>query len=403
MFSTTISGLNAFRDQLATISDNIANSETTAYKSGEVSFAEVLNSSTSAKSSTSIGNGVNIQTIAGNWTQGSISNTGNATDYALTGSGFFVVRDTAGVTSYTRDGQFSYNANGSLVNAEGMTVQGYAINAATGLPSNAYSDITISNAPLPGVATTTMTNTINLDSATASAGTYSATINNYDSLGNAIPLTLTFTKGAIANTWTWAATIPTADGTATGAGTLTFGTNGKLTGTTNPTISLALTNGATTPQVVTWNLYSGTPSATNGSLTQYAAESSLTNTSQNGIAPGQLKSVSTDDDGIITASYSNGETKAMFQLALADFNDYDGLNKTGNNLYRETPSSGAPIPGVAGSGKFGTLATGSLESSNVDMAQEMSNMIVAQRSYESCARMFTTESEMLSTTVNMGK
>jgi flagellar hook protein FlgE len=183
---------------------------------------------------------------------------------------------------------------------------------------------------------------------------------------------------------------------------LTFDKTGTLTApTTDPTIGITgLTSGAANLSIA-WDI--DTAGASNGSLTQYAATSSLTNTSQDGIAPGQLQSISTDDNGIITASYSNGETKSMFQLALADFNNYNGLNKTGNNLYRETPSSGAPIPGVAGSGKFGTLATGSLESSNVDMAQEMSNMIVAQRSYESCARMFTTESELLETTVNMGK
>ena len=403
MFATTISGLNAFREQLSTISDNIANSETTSYKAGEVSFAEVLNASSSSNSSSSVGNGVAIQNITGDWTQGAISNTGNANDYALTGAGFFVVQDSDGVTSYTRDGQFSYNADGALVNSEAMTVQGYAIDAA-GNASNAYSDVIVSNAPLPGTRTTTMGTTINLNSSELVGATsaFSATVEVYDSLGNATPLTINFVKTA-ANTWSYTPTLPAAVGAVTsGVGALVFNSSGALTTpAADPTITFTLLNGAASPQAVIWDL--ATAGATNGTLTQYSADSTLTNSTQDGIAPGQLKSISTDNYGIITASYSNGETRSIFQLALADFNCYGGLSKVGNNLYRQTPSSGAPIPGVAGSGKFGILASGSLETSNVDMAKEMSNMILAQRSYESCARMFTTESEMLSTTVNMGK
>ena len=150
MFYTSISGLNAFRQQLAVISDNIANSQTASYKGGDVSFAEVI------AAAGSVGSGVNVQDISLGWTQGAISNTGNANDYAVTGAGFFVVRDTAGGTGYTRDGQFSFNATGSMVNADGMTVQGFAIDPITGIVSNIYSNITISAAPIPATATTSM-------------------------------------------------------------------------------------------------------------------------------------------------------------------------------------------------------------------------------------------------------
>ena len=168
---------------------------------------------------------------------------------------------------------------------------------------------------------------------------------------------------------------------------------------TDPTISLALTNGAATPQVVTWDLYK-TAGTTNGDLTQYAGDSSLSGSSQDGTATGQIQSISTDNNGIITASYSNGTTSSLFQIALANFNNYDGLSKSGNDLYTETPASGTPVYGVAGTGKFGTLASEAWRTSNVDMATEMANMIVAQTA-SSCARMFTTESDILKTTIQM--
>ncbi len=396
MFYTAISGLNAFRQQLAVISDNIANSQTASYKGGDVSFAEVI------AAAGSVGSGVNVQDISLGWTQGAISNTGNANDYAVTGAGFFVVRDTAGGTGYTRDGQFSFNATGSMVNAEGMTVQGFAIDPITGIVSNIYSNITISAAPIPATATTSMSTTVNLNSSALVGATsaFSATVNTYDSLGNATPVTITFQKTA-ANTWSYTPTIPAATGAVTsGAGTLTFNAAGALVAVADPTITFTLLSGATSPQTVTWD--TTTAGATNGSLTQYAASSALYSMTQNGTATGQLTGISSADSGIITASYSNGMTRSLYQIALADFQNYDGLSKSGNNLYRDTPAiTGGPILGVAGVGRFGTMASGSVEASNVDMAKEMANMILAQRSYESCARVFSTESEMLKTVVNM--
>jgi flagellar hook protein FlgE len=402
MFYTAISGLNAFSQQLSTISNNVANSETTAYKSTGTSFAEILNSSTSSSSSGNVGDGVTLQSNTVDWSQGTVASTGNSNNFAITGSGFFVVRNTAGVTSYTRDGEFSYNSDGTLVNAEGMTVQGYAIDAA-GNVSTTLSDITISNALIPGTATSSMTTTANLNSSAATGDTFSATVNTYDSLGNTVALTITFTKvdpATATNEWTWTASIPTASGTATGSGTLDFDTSGALVASTDPTISLALTNGAATPQVVTWDLYNAA-GTTNGDLTQCASTSALSDSSQDGTAAGQIESISTDSKGIITASYSNGKTSSLYQIALAGFTNEGGLSKTGDGLYIQTSSSGEPTYGVAKSGQFGTLTSGSLEASNIDLAKELANMIIAQRAYESCAKVFTTESDMMKTLVNM--
>jgi flagellar hook protein FlgE len=399
-FYTVLTGLHAFTEQLSVISDNLSNSETTAYKSNGISFAEVLNNAMSTNVTDSVGNGVTVQDTTASWTQGSLSSTGNSNNLAITGRGFFVVTDASGTTYYTRDGEFQYDSNENLVTATGLYVQGYKINDDGSLGS--LSDINLSSSEsIQATASSEITASINLNSASATGDTYSATINTYDSLGNEVPVTIAFTKSA-SNTWTWTASIDSATGTASGSGTLTFDSSGALESGTNPTITLTLSNGATTPQTITWNLY-GSSGSTNGDVTQNASSSSLSSQSTDGTTSGSLNSISVDKNGVITGTYSNGETKKLFEVALADFSNYEGLKKTGNSLYVESSTSGTATLGVAGSNQFGTLTSGSLETSNVDTATEMANMIVAQRAYEACARMFTVESEILQTTTNMGK
>ncbi len=399
-FYTSVSGMNAFSQQLSVISDNIANTNTTGYKSGNTSFAEILNASVMSNSSMGIGNGVLVQKIAEDWTQGAVASTGNSNDFAITGAGLFVVSDADGLVSYTRDGQFFYNADGILVTATGRAVQGYPIDA-DGNVSNAFGNITFTDATIPATATSTLSTSINLNSGTEIGGAFSTTINVYDSLGNAVPLTLNFTKTA-ANSWSWTSAIPATFGSTASSGTMTFNADGSLTAGTNPAVDLTLTNGATAAQSITWGIYN-TSGTTNGTMTLYAGSSAITNASQNGASSGQIESIYTDNYGVMTASYSNGVTRPVYQLALATFNNYNGLNKAGNNLYLASAESGLPIYGVAGSGQFGVLLSGNLETANVDMATEMADMLIAQRAYESCARTFTTQSEMLQTAVNMAR
>jgi flagellar hook protein FlgE len=215
-------------------------------------------------------------------------------------------------------------------------------------------------------------------------------------------MTMTYTKSATANEWSWTVSIPSGTGTATGSGTLTFDANGALQDGANPTISLALSNGAGTPQEITWTIYND-DGTTSGDMTQIASESCLSNQSQDGSAAGTLTSIATDEQGVITGTYSNGETKKLCQLALADFANNNGLNRTDSGLYEATALSGSAVMGVADSGQFGSISSGSLEMSTVDMAAEMSNMIIAQRAYEACAKMFTVESEIIQTTINAMK
>jgi len=395
-FYTTLTGLNAFYSQISVISTNIANLETTAYKSASLTFSEILTES--SNSTETSGNGVTVEGMTASWTQGDLSSTGNSNDLAITGSGFFIVRnETTGLTYYTRDGGFSYDEDGNLVTDSGEIVQGYAINndGSLGLIGN----ITLSQDTIAPVATSEVTTEINLNSVTDTSGTFSATIQAYDAQGTKIPVTITFTKTA-SNEWTWAASIDPSHGTTASGGTLEFDSDGNLASGTDPTITLDLTTSGTGTQTITWELYDGDGN-TIGDLSQYSSDSVLSSQTQNGNAMGTLKSVSIDDNGIITGSYSNDQTKTLYQIALATFTNSDGLNKLDNGLYAATTISGAAVIGAAGSGEYGSLTSGALETSNVDLASELSNLVIAQRAYQSCAKLITAEDEMLQATINM--
>jgi len=394
-FYTTLTGLNAFKTQISTISENIANQETTSYKSESLTFAEILTESSSTTETS--GNGVTIEGVTASWTQGDLSSTGNENDLAITGSGFFIVKnETTGLTYYTRDGGFSYDDDGNLVTDSGEVVQGYVVNDDGSL--GLLSDITLSQDTIAPVATSEVTTEINLDSATDTSGTFSVTIQAYDAQGTEIPVTITFTK-TDSNEWSWAANIDSSYGTTTSSGTLEFDSDGNLASGTDPTITLDLTASGTGTQTITWDLHDGT--STNGDLTQYSSDSVLSSQVQDGNALGTLESVSIDENGIITGAYSNDQTKALYQIALATFANSDGLNKLDNSLYASTTTSGTAVVGVAGSDEYGTLTSGALEMSNVDLASELSNLVIAQRAYQACAKLITAEDEMLQATINM--
>jgi flagellar hook protein FlgE len=399
---TSVTGMSAFSDQLSVISNNVSNSETTSYKSNSVSFADMLNQSLTGTgtSGNSAGAGVEIQNITSCWNQGSLSSTGTSTDLAINGSGFFIVQNDEGVTYYTRNGAFEFDNAGTLVNSSGLAVQGYEIdeNGHLGI----LSDIVISYEPIPPSATTEMYTSVNLSSNLEAGDTYSTTTSVYDSLGNEISLTISYTKTATENEWEWEASIPSTYGTLTGdtSGTITFESGGSLSNGTDPVFTMSLTNGADDTQTITWDLYDDSGIA-NGYLTQYAGDSCINEQGQDGYASGNIYDVFITEDGVIVGSYTNGETQDLFQIALADFINYNGLKKTGSGLYQATADSGQAIVGIPGSGQFGSVTAESLEMSNVDMATELANLITAQRAYQACARVFNVTSDVLETTVNL--
>jgi flagellar hook protein FlgE len=405
-----ISGLSANATAMTVIGDNIANVNTTAFKSNRSQFANILSTSLGGESATSgVGRGVELWGVNAQWTQGSIENTASATDLAINGKGFFIVQETTGSNFYSRAGNFTFDKDGYLVNPDGLRLQGYQLDA-NGNIGNISSIYIPGERISPPAVTTEFNFDVNLSSTAQPGETYTSAQTVYDSLGNAIPVSFTFTRAAAANTWTVTGSIPGgAAGTVTfdtGAGAaanmnITFDANGNMTApTTDATVRITLANGAASPLAMTWDFYD----ANNNSyedITGFASPSATTFQYQNGYPAGSLRSIAVDEMGVVTATYSNGEMTPMFQIAMADFPNYDGLTKMGKNLYAESLASGQVLPGTAGTGRLGNIAPSSLEMSNVDLAEEFVKMITTQRAFQANSRVITSSDEILQELINI--
>ena len=403
-----ISGLNANATAMTVIGDNIANVNTTGFKSNRFSFANVLSQSLQGSGGNDMGRGVTFWGTSPSWSQGTVENTANPTDMAINGRGFFMVNDESGQSYFTRAGEFAFDRNGDLRNPNGLAVQGYEVTAVAPdgtLTLGAISNIGVpSESTSPPVATDEFTMDINLDAGTAVGGTYSTSQVFYDSLGNAVPVTFTFTNTG-ANAWTVGAAIPATMGgsvTIGGAPTIpvTFDAFGVMTVPAADTaVSITLTNGAATPQAINWNLYDAAGSL--GDITGYASTSVTTFQTQNGYPAGSLRGISVDELGVVTGSYSNGQMTPLYQVALVDFPSYYGLSKMGNNLYAESLAAGQALAGTATSGRLGSISPSAIEMSNVDLAQEFVKMITTQRAFQANSRVITTSDEILNELINI--
>lgn len=396
-----VQGIHANSEALGVIGANIANVNTVGYKASNVTFSTILGEE--------LGDGgVKVWGMNKSWAQGAMEYTTTSTDLAIIGNGLFVVEDSEGAEYYTRAGAFSFDKDGCLVNQDGYKVQGLAI--ASGTPSGSPTDIDVSSISYDPRATTEMKMTMNLDSATAASGTFTNTISVHDSLGNEIPLTLTFTKGA-ANAWTVAGELPSS--VASGTGTvqfdggdtldLTFGGDGKLTDiSADVEITLNnLTTGASATQTINWDLYDDANEVAYNDITQYAGSSGVSFQSQDGYSTGSITSLQVGEDGTVTGIFSNGKTKALYQVVMAAFPSYQGLIPLGNNLFSASVKSGLPVIGAPKTGGRGAISSMSLEMSNVDLATEFVKMITTQRAYQANAKVITTSNEVLQELINM--
>jgi len=397
-----VQGIHANSEALGVIGANIANVNTVGYKSGGITFSTILGES--------LGDGgVKVWDMNKSWSQGALAYTTSSTDLAVIGTGLFVVKDSEGVEYYTRAGAFFFDKDGSLVNQDGYKVQGLAI--ASGTASGSPTHIDVSSISYDPKATSEMQMTLNLDSATAASGTFTNTITVYDSLGNEIPLTLTFTKSATANEWTVEGSLPSSVASGTGTVqfdgsdtlTLTFGADGKLTSVSDD-IEITLNNlttGASATQSINWDVYDESNAVPYNDITQYAGSSGATFQSQDGYSTGSVTSLHVGEDGIVTGIFSNGKTMELYQIVLAKFPSYQGLTPVGNNLYSATVDSGLPVIGAPKTGGRGSISSMSLEMSNVDLATEFVNMITTQRAYQANAKVITTSNEVLQELINM--
>jgi flagellar hook protein FlgE len=397
-------GLTASSKQMEVIGNNLANSNTVGFKASSTLFANMMNQGLSSAGSLAAGQGVEVTDMPTQFVQGSFENTGSATDMAIDGEGFFMVKDTGGVPLYTRAGAFHIDKKGNLVDGKGYKVQGYSIEDE--ILSTVPGDIFLEKAK-NATATTKVSFGANLNENTAELGEFNVSQNVYDSKGGVHTLTLTFAKTANAGEWDYSATF---DGIDTGlADTLTFEADGTLDTLAMTDVTIAIDaadpdiadklKGATIGDAsgeITWTVASDTTDK----LTGYASTSVIRSLNSDGFASGDLRSLNIDNNGIINGVYTNGEVVELARISLANFLDPSALKKNGN-YFGETTGSGKATPNPAGTGGLGEIQSNSLEVSNTDVAKEFINMIAAQRAYQASAKMITTADTMLTELMNI--
>lgn len=411
-FSQAVSGLSAASTNLDVIGNNIANSATVGFKTATASFADMF-----AGSQT--GMGVKVAAVTQNFNDGTTTNTSRGLDVALSGNGFFRLSDSSGAIYYSRNGQFSLDANRNLVNMQGLSVTGYP---ATGTPPTIAAGaqpvaLNIPTTMMSAKASTSATMVANLnstDKAIPATKTFSSSddtsynyvnsITTYDSQGNAHDNNIYFVKTS-ANNWdVYAQDGSVAGSAAAKIGAMQFDTSGALVGTTNAAgtanAGLALTlpmntatNGTVTPQTVSLDF--------TGSIQQSTGSDSIGSQNQDGYAAGQMTGYTINDDGTIAGTYSNNKTQLLGQIVLSNFSNPEGLKSEGDNVWTATSSSGQAVTGIAGQGGLASMTSGALESSNVDLSAELVNMIVAQRNYQSNAQTIKAQDSILNTLVNL--
>lgn len=414
-----LSGLNANSLQLSLIGNNLSNVNTAGYKSSSASFQDLLSQTLNGGSASTNPQQVGLGTMAAgtnmSFSQGSLQTTGIGSNAAIQGGGFFVVGD-GQESSYTRSGDFHVDAFGNLVTADGAFVQGYTTkDPITGriIPTGALSNINMPPGTLfPPTSTTNLRLIANLNADAAVNDTFSSSVRIIDSLGASHQLTITWTNTG-PGAWDYDITIPAVDvgGLATdppvsvGTGSMAFDANGVLT-TPAANFDIEITgfaNGAAdmttaTNNAINFELFNLKGTA---NLSGFAAPSATSSSSQNGFAAGSLSSFAIGTDGTIQGIFSNGQTAELARLALATFNNPNGLLKTGQNKFSASNSSGEPSIGVPGAGGRGTTAGGALELSNVDIANEFINMLIAQRGYQANSRIITTTDSVLQEAINL--
>ena len=403
-FSIPLTGLESSSTALNTIANNLSNMNTTAFKSQDVTFSDLFYQqigSTGSGDPLQVGAGTQVGATETDFSQGSIDETGNATDVALNGNGFFVVEN-GGSTEYTRDGNFTLSSDGALTTQSGQQVMGYpVVNGAvdTNAPLTPV-QIPVGQVEQPA-ATTSMSLTANLDAGAAAGTVVPAQVTIYDSLGVSHVATINFTSQG-GGAWNYAISLPSGDATggANLTGALQFDANGNLTAPAGNIAGIqftGLSDGAS-DLTLNWNLYGANNKA---DITQVSSSSAVSATSQNGYASGEYSGFTIDSSGLVSATFSNSQTTPVGQLALANITNQQGLTISPGNNYQTTLASGAASIGVAGSAGLGTIQDEALEQSNVDISTQFSDLIVAQQAFEASSKAITTFDSVSQETINM--
>jgi flagellar hook protein FlgE len=416
-FQQGLSGLNASSKNLEVIGNNIANANTFGAKASRAEFADVYANAIGGTRN-AIGIGVSVAAVAQQFNQGNITGTDNPLDIAINGGGFFQLRDTSGALTYSRNGQFKVDNTGFIINNQGSRLMGYPADATGTIIPGAATALQMPTAGITPQVTTGIQMEMNLDARAGvtlpSAGAPidfadPSTYNNatsqtvYDVQGQEVALTYYFQKTAT-NTWNVyvaanGTPLATSGGNPAPSTTITFPTNGGTPTAPAGTVAIDIPSVTNAAGGVTVPI-SGVALDVSGA-TQYGSQFGVTDLQQDGYSAGQLIGAQIDANGVISARYSNGETRPAGQLELATFRNAQGLQPMGGNAWVQTAASGGAIVGTPGSGNLGVLQAGALEESNVDLTAELVNMIVAQRSYQANAQTIKTQDQILQAIVNL--
>jgi flagellar hook protein FlgE len=429
-FQQGLSGLNSSSKSLEVIGNNVANANTYGAKSSRAEFADMYAASLGGGGSNGIGIGSRIGAVAQQFTQGNISTTSNNLDLAINGRGFFALTTPQGETVYSRNGQFKRDADGYIINNSAHKLLGQALDE-TGAPAGAAgSPIQLTNDASPPQKATAIKMTANLDAKAATIDTNTpvdfANSKTYDFVtsqtaygDNGAPIAINYYFKKITDATPDATP---GDGTGTGgqwevymssdgnsnASSVSFDNNGAP----KPVATFTFNADGTMPSGSLYTVDT-IPGGRNGQallgvtldlnkITEYSGSSAVTDLSGGGYAQGNLSDFLIENDGTVKARYSNGQSKSIARVELADFKNLNGLQPIGDNEWKSTKQSGDPLPlGAPGSGVYGLLQSGALEESNVDLTGELVNMIVAQRTYQANAQTIKAEDQVLQTLVNL--
>lgn len=398
-FSIGLSGLRAVNQELSVISNNVANASTAGFKSSRAEFAAIYGGGQAG--------GVEMNNVSQNFDRnGDVTRTGRGLDLAISGSGFFVLKDSNGQTSYTRAGMFQRDPNNYLTTANGTRLQGYTTNDAGELQSGVVGDIQVKAGSLPAKPSDKLEFVANLkadagvidqtahpfDPAKSDSFSYSQSSKVYDSLGVEHTLTQYFVKTS-ANTWeqfdTFNGKVIDKDGTEQASpysalGTLTFSEKGTLASSTLPPSLTLKAPGALDIKLA----------IDVSKVSQYASDFNATRNQSNGYAAGDLTGVRVDADGGVYATFTNGQSLLQGQVVMANFTNPNGLLQTNNTTWQQSFSSGQPVLGAPGTGTMGSLTAGAYEGSNVDLTGELVSLMTSQRNYQANAKTISSADKM---------
>ena len=398
-----LSGINAASKELETISHNIANNATTGFKRSRIEFAD-LYASSGGSAKTQTGQGVDVTNVRQEFSQGSLMNTSRNLDLAIEGVGMFRLEDD-GNPMYTRSGNFGLDEDGFIVNNQGQNLSGFGVNIENEIQP-VLGPLQVDSSELPPRSTTEVELAMNFDTkgeilapfdlTNQDTYNYSTSVAVYDSLGSSQLANMYFKKDA-PNSWTVFSVVDGAQINQAGGDEITFDATGQLS-TVNGAITPKFTSNTFTPasgadpMQLTFDI---------ADITQFDNEFGVSRVVQDGFSAGRLQEFDIDAGGVLFGSYSNGETKRMGQVVLTNFPNLGGLKQSGSTTWLETTESGAPATGAPNSSSLGSVSSGALESSNVDLTQELVAMIGAQRSFQANAQVVSTSDTITQTVINM--